>query len=117
MTGPNLTCAELVELVTDYLEGALSPEESDRFERHLEVCAGCTAYVEQFGETIRLTGMLREQDVSADARATLLAEFADWKRGRAYREASAEVERRIRALWDFLVDMHELGRPRRATPP
>jgi len=37
--------------------------------------------------------------------------------GRGYREASAEVGRAIWTLWDFLVDMHELGRPRHATPP
>lgn len=37
--------------------------------------------------------------------------------GRAYREVSVEIERRIRALWEFLVDIHALGRPRRATPP
>ena len=83
MSSPSLTCAELVELVTDYLEGALSPEDSDRFERHLDDCSGCTAYVEQFRETIRLTGRLREQDVPSEARDALLAEFADWKRARA----------------------------------
>ena len=83
MTGPTLTCVELVELVTDYLEGALSAEDSDRFERHLEACSGCTAYVDQFRETIRLTGSLRTEDVSPQARDTLLAEFAEWKRGRA----------------------------------
>jgi 1-acyl-sn-glycerol-3-phosphate acyltransferase len=37
--------------------------------------------------------------------------------GRSYREVSVEIERRIRALWDFLVDVHALGRPRDATPP
>lgn len=37
--------------------------------------------------------------------------------GRAYREVSVEIERRIRALWEFLVDIHALGRPRRASPP
>ena len=83
MSSPSLTCAELVELVTDYLEGALSPEDSDRFERHLDACSGCTAYVEQFRETILLAGRLREQDVPAPARDALLAEFADWKRARA----------------------------------
>ena len=42
-----LSCQELVELVTDYLEGALSPEETARFEDHIGRCAGCTAYLEQ----------------------------------------------------------------------
>ncbi len=81
MSSANLTCVELVELVTEYLDGALTPDERDRFERHLAACSGCTAYVEQFRETIRLVGVLREQDVSPEARVALLAEFADWKRG------------------------------------
>ena len=78
-----LTCSELVELVTDYLDGALSAGDRERFERHLDACNGCTAYVEQFRETIRLTGVLREDDLSPDARAALLAEFAGWKRSRS----------------------------------
>jgi anti-sigma factor RsiW len=82
MSSPDLTCVELVELVTDYLEGALSPADGERFEQHLDACNGCTAYVEQFREAIRLTGVLRESDVSPEARGALLAEFAGWKRGR-----------------------------------
>jgi anti-sigma factor RsiW len=78
-----MTCAELVELVTDYLDGVLLPVDRTRFEAHIAGCEGCTAYLEQFRETIRLVGVLREEDVSADARATLLAEFASWKRERA----------------------------------
>ena len=83
MSSPDLTCVELVELVTDYLDGALSPGERERFDGHIDVCLGCTAYLEQFRETIRLVGVLREQDVSPEARATLLAAFADWKRAPA----------------------------------
>jgi anti-sigma factor RsiW len=75
-----LTCQQLVELVTDYLEGRLSAEERARFERHLGVCPGCVTYVEQFRETIRLTGALREADVEEPARSALLAQFRDWKR-------------------------------------
>ena len=74
-----LTCQELVELVTDYLEGTLAPGESARFERHLGVCPGCVTYVEQMRETVRLTGALREDDLSAAARTTLLEQFRDWK--------------------------------------
>ena len=82
MNSLELTCAELVELVTDYLEGALSPADGERFEQHIHACNGCTAYVEQFRETIRLTGVLRENDLTPEARVALLAEFAGWKRGR-----------------------------------
>ncbi|MDQ5874162.1 MAG: zf-HC2 domain-containing protein, partial [Actinomycetota bacterium] len=42
-----LTCRELVELVTDYLEGGLTPEDRMRFEEHLLICEGCSAYVDQ----------------------------------------------------------------------
>jgi anti-sigma factor RsiW len=76
-----LTCRELVELVTDYLEGSLSRRDRVRFEAHIAACGNCTQYVEQFRETIRLTGTLRESDVSPEAEAALLAEFEAWKRG------------------------------------
>lgn len=74
-----LTCRELVELVTDYLEGALPPEDAARFERHLAVCPGCTTYVEQIRETVRQAGRLREDDLRPEARDALLAQFRNWK--------------------------------------
>lgn len=74
-----LTCRELVELVTDYLEGALPPGEAARFERHLAICPGCTTYVEQIRETVRQTGRLREDDLEPAARDALLAQFRNWK--------------------------------------
>ena len=76
-----LTCRELVELVTDYLDGSLSRRDRARFEAHIAACGNCTQYVEQFRETIRLTGTLRETDVSPEAEAALLAQFEAWKRG------------------------------------
>ena len=79
MSTTELTCQELVELVTDYLEGVLRPEEQARFARNLSICPGCTTYVEQFRETIALTGALREQDVPPVARSAMLAQFANWK--------------------------------------
>ena len=79
MSTADLTCQELVELVSDYLEHALPPAERARFEHHLNLCPGCATYVEQFRETIALTGTLREEDVTSDARAELLAQFRDWK--------------------------------------
>ena len=74
-----LTCQELVELVTDYLEGALSGAEVERFESHLAICPGCSTYVDQFREAIRLTGRLRVDDLEPGARDTLLAQFRNWK--------------------------------------
>ena len=78
-TAEQLSCQELVELVTDYLEGRLSEEDGRRFEHHLSLCGGCTNYVEQFRETIRLTGTLRGDDLEPAARAALLEQFRNWK--------------------------------------
>ena len=82
MSEDGLACRELVELVTDSLEGALPAEEVARFDRHLARCSGCANYVEQMRATIRLTGVLREDDVSAEAEYALLQAFRDWKAGR-----------------------------------
>ncbi len=76
---PELTCLELVQLVTDYLEGVLSARDRRRFERHLRACPDCPTYVQQMGETIRLAGVLREEDIQPRVRAELLAAFRDWK--------------------------------------
>jgi anti-sigma factor RsiW len=76
---PELTCQELVELVTDYLEHALSPAEQARFEAHLAGCRGCRTYVEQMRLTIQAVGAVPEETIPSDARDTLLAAFRHWK--------------------------------------
>jgi len=79
---PNdLSCQELVELVTAYLEGALSPYDHALFDAHLAVCSGCTAYVAEIRTTIELTGRLEPKLLDDEARDVLLAAFRDWKRG------------------------------------
>ena len=60
-----LSCQELVELVTDYLEGALSEEETARFESHIGRCDGCNVYLEQVRQTIVMTGRLSEDALLA----------------------------------------------------
>jgi anti-sigma factor RsiW len=75
-----LRCRDLVELVTDYLEGVLSAADRARFEEHLASCEGCTRYVEQMRETIRLTGTLTVEDIPAEQRDALLGAFRDWRR-------------------------------------
>jgi predicted anti-sigma-YlaC factor YlaD len=75
-----MTCKELVELVTEYLEGTLSQEVGLRLEEHLAGCSGCTAYLEQMRRTIRLTGQLREDDLTPQQRDDLLALFRGWKK-------------------------------------
>ena len=79
LSAPELSCRELVRLITDYLEGTLSVRDRRRFDRHLRGCDGCTTYVEQMRQTIRLAGTLTEQDISLAAREELLAVFRDWK--------------------------------------
>ena len=74
-----MTCIELVELVTEYLEGSMPAEQRARFDEHVAGCDGCTTYLEQFRITIRLTGMLSEEQIDPDARETLLAVFRDWR--------------------------------------
>jgi anti-sigma factor RsiW len=74
-----VTCIELVELVTDYLEGSMPVGERALFDEHIAGCEGCTTYLEQFRITIRLTGMLTEEQIGADTRAALLDAFRDWR--------------------------------------
>jgi anti-sigma factor RsiW len=78
-TDDDLTCRELVELVTDYLEGALSLTERHRFEAHLGTCTVCPHYVEQLRTTVRIMGRLGEDDVPEPARSALLDAFRAWK--------------------------------------
>ena len=74
-----LSCQELVELVTDYLEGALSREEADRFEDHIGRCTGCAAYLDQIRQTIVLTGRLTPESLSPEAERELLEAFRGWR--------------------------------------
>lgn len=76
----HITCQEVVELVTDYFEGALPADETDLFEQHLNFCEGCDWYVDQMRTTISTVGRLVEEDVPPEARDRLLTAFRDWKR-------------------------------------
>jgi predicted anti-sigma-YlaC factor YlaD len=79
MSDQALTCQELVELVTDYLENALQAEERARFEAHLSGCDGCTNYLEQLRQTIQVSGHLSEEQITPPVRDELLALFRQWK--------------------------------------
>ena len=74
-----LTCQELVELVTAYLEGGLSDADRLQFEEHIAVCDGCTNYLEQMRTTIRVTGMLTPESLSEEASTELLSAFRSWR--------------------------------------
>jgi anti-sigma factor RsiW len=76
----HLTCQEVVELVSDYLESALPAEEAELFEQHLNFCDGCLTYLEQMRVTVRLVGRVGEADLPAATRDRLMAAFRDWRR-------------------------------------
>ena len=76
-----LSCREVVEILGDYLEGAMTSEDRVRLEQHLADCDGCAAYLEQLRVTIRLSGRLSEEAVSPEAMAPLLEAFRAWRRG------------------------------------
>lgn len=76
-----LSCQELVELVTEYLEDTLPAESRALFEEHLRICEGCRNYLEQMETTVRLVGRLRPDDLSPEAEQALLAAFSAWKTG------------------------------------
>jgi predicted anti-sigma-YlaC factor YlaD len=78
----DITCDELVELVTDYLEGALTPRDRVDFERHLVWCSFCRDYLDQMRTTIELTGKPDGAEPDFRLREQLLDAFRDWKRSR-----------------------------------
>jgi anti-sigma factor RsiW len=78
-----LTCREVVELVTDYLDGTLSRRDRRRFEAHIAACDGCTTYLEQMRFTIEALGRVPESSISPVARTELVAAFRDWRDGQA----------------------------------
>ena len=81
-TSPDdMSCKELVELVTDYLEGALSPADQRRFELHMSKCEGCKLYIDQIRLTIKAAGQLTEDSINPAVKDELLAAFRDWKKG------------------------------------
>lgn len=80
-TLPEMPCQDLVEVITDYLEGALPEEDHIRFEEHLAVCAKCREYVEQFRRTIAAVGSVSEPELDQQTRESLLAAFRGWQSG------------------------------------
>ena len=75
-----MTCAELVELVTAFLEGALDPETEQRFVDHLAVCDGCDIYVDQIRRTIAEVGQVEPASLSDQTRDRLLEAFRTFPR-------------------------------------
>jgi anti-sigma factor RsiW len=82
MTMPDLgglSCKEMVELVTDYLEDALPADMRNRFDRHLAACHPCVVYVDQMRQTIAALGTLPEESIPTSALDTLREHFRRWR--------------------------------------
>jgi len=73
-----LTCTQVVEIVTAYLEDSLLAEDRERVEEHLVFCEGCSTYLEQMRETITLTGRLEPEQIPSALQDKFLAAFSDW---------------------------------------
>jgi predicted anti-sigma-YlaC factor YlaD len=74
-----MTCKELVELVTAYLEGALDAKTRALFDAHLEKCDGCRNYLEQFRVTVRTLGKIRDEQLDPEFRNRLLEAFRNFR--------------------------------------
>lgn len=75
----DLVCQQAVELVTDYLEGALRRSARRRFEKHLSGCPHCTEYLAQIRETIRLAGRVTPEDLTPQMRDDLTDLYRRWR--------------------------------------
>jgi anti-sigma factor RsiW len=75
----DIICQQAVEMITDYLEGALSRRDRRRFVAHLGACPSCAAYLEQIRLTIKLTGTIEADDLSPQAQAELTALYRRWR--------------------------------------
>jgi hypothetical protein len=78
-SGEHLSCQEVVDLVTDYLEEELADERTALFEQHLNFCEGCVLYVDQMRATVAMAGRIREEEVPPETRERLLTAFRDWR--------------------------------------
>ena len=74
-----MACIEVVEVVTDYLEGTMPARKRRLLEQHLAGCDGCDAYLEQMRRTIETAGRLREEDIPPELEERLLVAFESWK--------------------------------------
>lgn len=77
----NITCQDLTDLITEYLEGSMSFSERVRFQIHLGFCQGCRNYLNQMKTTIRTVGKLPAEPIPDEVRDELLKRFRTWKKG------------------------------------
>jgi anti-sigma factor RsiW len=74
-----MSCRQIVELMTAYLEGALSSQDRARFEEHIAGCDGCTAYLAQLRTTMRVLGRLADEPIPEPLQQELLGAFRSWR--------------------------------------
>ena len=79
----DLACRQVVELVNDYLEGALDPAVAAKFEAHIADCDACATYLEQIRETVTLAGRLEPEALEPAARDAFIEAFRGWQSRRA----------------------------------
>lgn len=77
---PEMPCRELVEVITEYLEGGLGEIDRRRFEEHLANCPPCTEYVRQFRDVISASGRIPVEDLPASTQVALLEAFREFHR-------------------------------------
>ena len=80
-TPEEMSCRQLVDIVTDYLEGNMAPQDRRRFDAHLAECPYCVNYLDQMRATIAALGGLTEESISSEARGELLEAFRGWRGG------------------------------------
>ena len=78
MSTDDLSCRELVQLLTEYLDGSMPADQRLDFERHVAICPPCRAFLGQMRVLLRVGGRLTEESLSPEARENLLAAFRDW---------------------------------------
>jgi hypothetical protein len=75
-----LTCRQIADSVTDYLEGTMPLDERIAFERHVSLCPPCRGYLAQMRGLLRVAGSLRDDELPPELRVALLDHFAEWHR-------------------------------------
>ncbi len=76
----SFNCRQVVELVTEYVDGALPPDERLAFEQHVGICPPCRAYFAQMRKVVQIGGTLHEEELPEPVRENLMSAFRDWKR-------------------------------------
>jgi anti-sigma factor RsiW len=88
----DLVCQQVVELITEYLEGSLSRTDRKRFEAHIRHCPNCTNYLRQMRATIAATGSLREEDLDPEVVEEFTGLFREWLSDRSDRDEHGEPD-------------------------